>query len=172
MYIKKYQYGGVDYHDAKERIWQLKWNDQLDVPEDEVSACIFADLMERFPYADGERIQAALRGEETYSFPILIMEDGKLNCGEVYDGRWSEQADVFGYKCQNLIHLVRYFMKQNIWLRILPENVCAIFLRSSSMRYIKGRRLLNGFTMNLLTDMRKQCCLWILWKNMIQNQSW
>ncbi|MEH2932123.1 hypothetical protein VSQ48_19915 [Candidatus Ventrimonas sp. KK005] len=127
MYIKKCQYGGVDYHDAKERIWQLKWNDHFDVPEDEVRACIFADLMECFPYADGERILAALRGEETYSFPILVMKDGKLNCGEVYDGRWSEQADVFGYKVSESYAFGQVFYETEYRVMdIAKERVCYI----------------------------------------------
>lgn len=36
MYIKKFQYGGFDYHDAKEIVKQLKWKGVFDVPEEEV----------------------------------------------------------------------------------------------------------------------------------------
>ena len=127
MYIKKFQYGGVDYHDAKERAWQLKWDDNYDVPEDKVKDCVFADLMERFPYADGERIQAALRGEETYSFPIATMKDGKLIYGEEYEGRWSDQADIFGYKVSETYAFGQVFYEMEYTVENLAkENVCYI----------------------------------------------
>lgn len=127
MYIKKFEYGGLDYHDAKERIWQLKWNDQFDVPKEEVRVCILADLMERFPYADRERMQAALRGEETYSFPIAVMEDGKLIYGEEYDGRWSEQADISGYKVSESYAFGQVFYETEYTVTdIAREHVCYI----------------------------------------------
>lgn len=127
MYIKKFHYGGVDYHDAKERIWQLKWNDQLDIPEDEVKACILADLMERFPYADRERIQAALREEEAYSFPIPVMEDGKLIYGQEYEGWWPEQADIFGYRVSESYSFGQVFYETEYRVTdIAKEHVCYI----------------------------------------------
>jgi hypothetical protein len=54
MYIKKFLYGGLDYKDAKEVISQLQWDGRFDVPADAVEACILADIMVQFPYADSE----------------------------------------------------------------------------------------------------------------------
>lgn len=127
MYIKKFQYGGFDYHDAKEIIKQLKWKGIFDVPEEEVKACIFADIMECFPYADGERVQAALREEKAYLFPIPTMEDGKLTYSEEIDGHWADEVQILGYKVSEYYAFGQVFYETEYAVEdIAKENVCYI----------------------------------------------
>lgn len=127
MYIKKFLYGGLDYHDAKEVISQLEWDGRFDVPADSVEACILADVMVRFPQADKGKIKDALEGNGTYKFPIPSTDDGTVASPDEPEEQWPDWAEISGHKvsehyaCGQVFYETEYDVKN-----IAEENVCYI----------------------------------------------
>lgn len=127
MYIKSIDSGGLDHRALKTRVRQLKWNHSYDVPEDQVESCICADIIGRFPYANSEEILTALRQKETYAFPVIHMENGKLIYSGKYNGKWIDRVEVYEngltvyYAFRQVYYETKYIVED-----IPKEHVCYI----------------------------------------------
>lgn len=127
MYIKKFLYGGLDYHDAKEVISQLEWDGRFDVPADAVEVCILTDVMVRFPHTDKEKIKNALEGNGKYKFPIPSTNDGTVATPDEPEERWPDWAEISGHKVSEYYAFGQVFYETEYTVEdIAKENVCYI----------------------------------------------
>lgn len=93
MYVKMISFGGLDWHDERTKIMQLKWENRFDIPEDKVIACIVNDIIEGMPYLNPKDIYNAVSKNQPCRFPIIDLKDGKNTAPGALD---FESCDAFG----------------------------------------------------------------------------
>lgn len=97
MYIKGTCYGGMDWHDSKLIITQLKWDGKYDIPESKVTDCIVNDILQQFPYLDPMDIYFSVLNDRPYKFPLLYQKDDEVVYPEEYEGTWISVGEIKGF---------------------------------------------------------------------------
>ena len=68
MYIKKFTYGGLDWHDCAQHVVQLSCNGEYDVANPK--EIIISDILRAYPYLDEKSVRVAIEEGSTYEFVI------------------------------------------------------------------------------------------------------
>ena len=68
MYIKKFTYGGLDWHDCAQHVVQLFCNGEYDVANPK--EIIISDILRAYPYLDEKSVRVAIEEGSTYEFII------------------------------------------------------------------------------------------------------
>lgn len=96
MYIKGTCYGGMDWHDSKLIITQMKWDGKYDVPESKVTDCIVNDILQQFSYLDPTDIYFAVLNDQPYKFPLLYLKDDEAVYPEGDEEDWISVGEIKG----------------------------------------------------------------------------
>lgn len=93
MYVKKFVYGGFDWHDCAQYTVQLSENGNYDVQDSK--KLIVTDILTKFPYLEEKMVRDAIEEEHCYEFAIkeAINENGKIT----YNDCPSEQFEDTTY---------------------------------------------------------------------------
>lgn len=146
MFIKMICYGGMDWHDCKMIIKQMKWNGQFDIPETKIIDCIVDDIIEEIPYLDPLEVYAAVIKNQSYNFPLLYLSNDKVVYPEEQeDGCWDSYGEIKGqsfneYFCQGQVSY-----QTNYEISDIPEDQICYIVEEHFHAPTKGVPLVERF---------------------------
>lgn len=146
MFIKMINYGGIDWHDSRTIITQLKWDNQYDIPATKVTDCIVNDIIQEIPYLDPLDVYHAVLSNQTYRFPLLYLSNEKIVFPEKYtDGTWNSYGEIAGLTLKESFAGGQVTYETEYEISNIPYDQICYLVEEHFYAYTKGVPLVERF---------------------------
>ena len=142
MYITASTYGGIDWHDSRTILEQLKNNGSFNIRADQVPETIADDIAKDFPYVENIRNKVLQALSEKSCFQFMIKYEEK-DCGtHEADGRtyYEDEATFDGekqtltrdYAFGQVSYITTYYVED------IPDNQLGYIVTEDFLAPVKG----------------------------------
>lgn len=146
MFVKMISYGGIDWHDSRLVITQLKWENQFDIPATKVTDCIVNDIIQEIPYLDPLDVYHAVLKDQPYRFPLMYLENGKnVFPDELSDGDWSSFGEIKGLSFNEECFGGQVCYHTDYEVSDIPQDQICYLVEEHFYAYTKGVPLVERF---------------------------
>mgnify|MGYP000764623922 CR=1 FL=1 len=146
MFVKMICYGGIDWHDSKMIIQQMKWENQFDIPATKVTDCIVNDIIEEIPYLDPLDVYDAVLNNQSYRFPLLYLSNDKVVFPtEDGIGYWDSYGEIKGNSLEENFCQGQVSYQIDYEISDIPKEQLCYIVEEHFHAYTKGVPLVERF---------------------------